>query len=180
MNENKEENLKNYNPVEEDQGNFGWAILGFFFPIIGLILFLCWVDNKKKSAKQAGIGALVGFLSKILIGVLFFVLAFIFAFGTIKEGVKNLDCTQYGEDFKLVEDDDKWFCVNEKTNERIKVLEVNDDGLIIKDKEFKYDEDGNINVDIGNGSIKVDINKNGEENPLEKTEETPEGEQKTE
>ena len=30
----------NYAPPVVDSGSFGWAVLGFFFPIVGLILFL--------------------------------------------------------------------------------------------------------------------------------------------
>ena len=45
---------------ETDSGSFGWAVLGFFFPIVGLILFLVWKQSKPKCAKVAGIGAVVG------------------------------------------------------------------------------------------------------------------------
>lgn len=44
-----------------DSGSIGWAILGFFFPIVGLILYLVWKSTKPQCAKMAGIGALVGF-----------------------------------------------------------------------------------------------------------------------
>ena len=40
--------------------NVGWGILGFFFPLIGLILFLVWLKSKKGASKAAGIGALIG------------------------------------------------------------------------------------------------------------------------
>ena len=43
-----------------DSGSIGWAILGFFIPIVGLVLFLVWKNTKPKCAKMAGIGALVG------------------------------------------------------------------------------------------------------------------------
>ena len=43
-----------------DSGSIGWAILGFFIPLVGLILFLVWKNTKPKCAKMAGIGALVG------------------------------------------------------------------------------------------------------------------------
>ena len=49
-----------------DSGSFGWAVLGFFIPLIGLILFLVWKDTKPRSAKQAGMGALVGVVLGIL------------------------------------------------------------------------------------------------------------------
>lgn len=44
-----------------DSGSFGWAFLGFCFPLVGLILFLVWKGNKPLTAKRAGVGALVGF-----------------------------------------------------------------------------------------------------------------------
>lgn len=48
------------NPNEiEDSGSFGWAVLGFFVPLCGLILYLAWRSTKPKCAKNAGIGALV-------------------------------------------------------------------------------------------------------------------------
>ena len=49
-----------------DSGSFGWAVLGFFIPLVGLILFLVWRKTKPKSAKNAGIGALVGFCLNLL------------------------------------------------------------------------------------------------------------------
>lgn len=45
--------------VISDNGGFGWGLLGCCIPIVGLILFLVWKDQKPKTAKAAGIGALV-------------------------------------------------------------------------------------------------------------------------
>ena len=64
-------------PAVVDNGGFGWGLLGFCIPLVGLILFLVWKDTKPRSGKAAGIGALIsvgvsivlyGFLA--LIGVL--------------------------------------------------------------------------------------------------------------
>lgn len=55
-----------------DDGNAGWGVLGFFFPLVGLILFCVWNATKPKSAKAAGIGALIS----VCIGVLFGLIAF--------------------------------------------------------------------------------------------------------
>lgn len=49
-----------YSQQSNDSGSFGWAVLGFFIPLVGLILWLVWKDSKPKSAKMSGIGALVG------------------------------------------------------------------------------------------------------------------------
>ncbi|MCM1197168.1 MAG: hypothetical protein NC310_08910, partial [Roseburia sp.] len=57
-------NIKNDEPV--DYGSVWWGVLGFFFPLIGLILFCIWKNDKPKSAKHAGIGALIGFILGII------------------------------------------------------------------------------------------------------------------
>ncbi len=56
-------------PVVTDSGSFGWAVLGFFIPLVGLILFIVWKQTKPKCAKMAGIGALVGFVLGIIISI---------------------------------------------------------------------------------------------------------------
>ena len=52
---------KNYSnqPQVTDKGGFLWGLLGCCIPIVGLVLFLVWKDQKPKTAKAAGIGALV-------------------------------------------------------------------------------------------------------------------------
>lgn len=62
-----------YTP-SDDSGSFGWWILGCCVPIVGLILFLVWKDTKPKSAKMAGIGALVALIFWIVISALFVIL----------------------------------------------------------------------------------------------------------
>ena len=37
-----------------------WGALGFFFPVIGLVLFLVWNGDYPARAKKIGIGALIG------------------------------------------------------------------------------------------------------------------------
>lgn len=46
-------------PQGTDNGGFLWGLLGCCIPIVGLVLFLVWKDTKPKTAKAAGIGALV-------------------------------------------------------------------------------------------------------------------------
>lgn len=58
-------------PEVVDNGGFLWGLLGCCVPIVGLILFLVWKDNKPKTAKAAGMGALVS----VIIGVIYYILA---------------------------------------------------------------------------------------------------------
>lgn len=83
--EERNENLQNPNVVETNQtsphtyevrqqqtndtGNFGWAVLGFFIPLVGLILYIVWQKERPKDAKFAGIGALVGFVLGIIANI---------------------------------------------------------------------------------------------------------------
>ena len=69
-----DQNPRRRNLDPYDSGSFGWAILGFFIPLVGLILFLVWAQTKPKSAKMAGIGALVNVIMTVLFYVLYFVL----------------------------------------------------------------------------------------------------------
>lgn len=49
----------NNNTAVVDNGGFLWGLLGCCIPLVGLILFIMWKDQKPKTAKAAGIGALV-------------------------------------------------------------------------------------------------------------------------
>lgn len=46
-------------PPVRDDGGIGWGLLGCCVPIAGLVLYLVWKDQKPRTAKAAGIGALV-------------------------------------------------------------------------------------------------------------------------
>ena len=56
-----------------DSGSVGWFILGFFVTIVGLILYLVWINDRPKDAKMAGLGALVGFIVGIVFSIIYVV-----------------------------------------------------------------------------------------------------------
>ena len=66
-----------------DNGGFLWGLLGCCIPIVGLILFLVWKDTKPKTAKAAGIGALV---SVILAVIYYSVMLVIIGAGAMAHG----------------------------------------------------------------------------------------------
>ncbi len=68
---------QNDTPPVVDNGGFGWGLLGCCVPIAGLILFLIWKDTKPKTAKAAGIGAIVS----VVLGVLYYVLIMVIGVG---------------------------------------------------------------------------------------------------
>lgn len=67
--------------VQKDTGNVGWAFLGFFVPIVGLILYLIWKDERPKDAKRAGIGALISVAVGIAVSILYLIFFFILIAG---------------------------------------------------------------------------------------------------
>ena len=63
-----------------DNGGFAWSLLGFFVPVVGLILYLVWKDERPKTAKSAGKGALIYAIVYGVIIVVAFIFGFIFSF----------------------------------------------------------------------------------------------------
>ena len=58
---------------DDDTGSIGYGALGCCFPIVGLILYLVWKDNKPKNASMAGKGAIVS----VIIAVIWYLLIFV-------------------------------------------------------------------------------------------------------
>ena len=67
-------------PSKDDSSSFGFALLGFLFPLIGLILYFVYEDKRPKRAKSVGKGALVGVITRIVISIVITVAAFFFSF----------------------------------------------------------------------------------------------------
>lgn len=65
-----------------DAPSGGFAVLGFFFPVVGLILFLVWQDTMPQRAKSCGKGALTAVIvSASLVLLTFIAIAVIAAIG---------------------------------------------------------------------------------------------------
>ena len=57
----------NYNPREDDDASPIYAIVGFFIPLIGFIIWCMLVNTKPKTAKMAGIASIIGFVSALIV-----------------------------------------------------------------------------------------------------------------
>ncbi len=64
----------------EDTGNIGWGFLGFFVPIVGLILYLLWKNDCPKNSKMAGKGALINVILSVIIFIIYLILLFLFLY----------------------------------------------------------------------------------------------------
>lgn len=78
---NPQEQYQNYNynynyqypmPPVEEKASVGLAVLSFFIPLAGLIIFLIEKDKRPKTAKTSGICALVSFILYIVVWAIFF------------------------------------------------------------------------------------------------------------
>ena len=56
-----------------DSGSFGYWLLGFFIPLIGLILFFVWKNEQPNNAKRALWGALVSMIASFVISIISFI-----------------------------------------------------------------------------------------------------------
>ena len=56
-----------YNPREDDNPSPIYAIVGFFIPICGFIMWCILVNAKPKTAKMAGIAGIIGFIINFII-----------------------------------------------------------------------------------------------------------------
>ena len=59
----------------KDGVNFVYGIIGFLFPLIGLILFIVFKESNPQGSKYAGTGALVKVILAVIVYLLFFVFA---------------------------------------------------------------------------------------------------------
>ncbi len=67
----------------KEGGTAGWGVLGFFFPLVGFILWLVWKDDHPARSRSAGIGCLVAVCLSIFGGILYgIILGVILAAGT--------------------------------------------------------------------------------------------------
>lgn len=65
------------NKISDDQGDFGWGVLGFCVPLVGLILYIVWKDDKPMTSKIAGKGALISVIIGGILSILYLVIVFI-------------------------------------------------------------------------------------------------------
>ena len=64
----------NTNVAANDAPNTGLGVLGFFIPIVGLILYIVNMNTYPLKAKSAGKGALIGFCVSIVLSIIYAVI----------------------------------------------------------------------------------------------------------
>jgi len=61
--------------AKDDDGSIIWGIIGFLVPIVGIIIWAVWHDEKPNNARVAIIGALISIILTFVIVIGFFVFA---------------------------------------------------------------------------------------------------------
>lgn len=60
-------------PAKVEGNCFGWSVLSFFIPLVGLILYFCWKKEKPKAAKAS----LNGMITRLVIYAVTFLIGFL-------------------------------------------------------------------------------------------------------
>ncbi len=55
----------------EDAPSFGYGLLGFLIPIVGLIMFLVWKNDYPLRAKSVGKGALISVIISVVFSIIY-------------------------------------------------------------------------------------------------------------
>lgn len=117
----------------DDRSSPGFAALGFFFPLVGLILFAVFDSKQPRRAKSAGKGALIGFIVNVVLTILFTVI--------YTTGVLNIIQNTTGVDSSQIAD----FVAGESTSEVLdKYVDISLDKLHISNNGV-YNE---ISLDV--------------------------------
>lgn len=67
-----------YQPPQEQKANAGLAVLSWFIPLAGLIIYLTEKETKPKTASACGKCALASFIINTVLGVILYVVFFVF------------------------------------------------------------------------------------------------------
>ena len=60
----------------DDTGSIGWGLLCFFIPIVGIILYFVWKNEKPLNAKIALKGAIISYVSAAVLAVVYVICIF--------------------------------------------------------------------------------------------------------
>ena len=74
---------------EDDAPSILFALLGFFIPLVGLILWLCFKDSSPRKARSAGKGAIIGVCVSVALAIITSIFSAILI-GSIFSGIASL------------------------------------------------------------------------------------------
>ena len=141
----------------DDAPSAGFAVLGFFIPLVGLILYLIYNEgNRPLRAKSAGKGALIGFIVRVVISIISGII-YIIGVGILTDKLIDFIPSDIGYMDDYADDDTVSYydtyssyydmLIGDHTDEILEsYLEVTiGDFIIEKNKYFDYFEDSESN-----------------------------------
>lgn len=54
-----------------DTGSIGWGVLGFFIPVVGLVLWLVWKDTRPMDSKMSRNGFIAGLVVSVVVSIIY-------------------------------------------------------------------------------------------------------------
>ena len=66
----------NVSTSNDDTGSIGWGVLGFFIPLVGIILYCVWRNEKPLNAKVSLKGAIISIIAYVVLIVVYFICIF--------------------------------------------------------------------------------------------------------
>lgn len=72
-------------PMKASDGKFIYGLIGFFFPLIGFILWLLLKGDREGDAKRAGRGAIIGIITGFIVSIVSVILLAFIGVGVMEE-----------------------------------------------------------------------------------------------
>lgn len=95
------ENISNN---QTNESTIGFAFLGFFIPIVGLILYLVYDKEHPKRAKSAGKGALIGVITYAVLFIILIIIYVVFAISLFKNSSNIIESSYSSVNDIFIED----------------------------------------------------------------------------
>ncbi len=74
----------------DDKSSFWLGVAGFIIPLLGLVLFLVYEGKKPKRARSAGKGALIGFITKLVLSIILVIISLVYSSFIIHDVADNI------------------------------------------------------------------------------------------
>lgn len=103
------------NVVTEPEGSkFGWGVLGFFVPLVGLILYFTWKKDRPKSSKAAVIGALISVILNLVLTIVIVIIGVTMGIRNVKDSYdyKEINIDNYDDSYEEYENEEDKKTIN--------------------------------------------------------------------
>lgn len=138
-------NQQNYNmppmPAQEEKASVGLAILSYFIPLVGLILYLTKKDTRPKTAKVCGKCALASFIINLVISVIMYAVMGAAMFSVLTDDNDSSTASSYSENSET--DNNSVAADTQNVNNG---TTVGDYGCVVKSAELCKDWTGKDSV----------------------------------